>query len=112
MKYLVTWEGAETRRHADDSKGFSKTFVDESCGAKHLHIHVSVTSPEARAHPPHKHDGEEAFYVLKGVGEVTIENESFKVEAGSSMFLPPGEPHGIRNIGNTPLKYMIIICRC
>jgi len=52
MKYLVTWEGAETRRHADDPKGFSKTFVDESCGAKHLHI------------------------------------------------------------GNTPLKHMVIICRC
>ena len=112
MRYVVTWDKAETTKHSDDPKGFSKAFVDERLGAKHLHIHVSVVSPEARAHPPHTHDGEEAFYILEGVGEVTIGEETFRVDAGSCVFLPPGKLHGIRNIGKSNLKYMVIICRC
>jgi mannose-6-phosphate isomerase-like protein (cupin superfamily) len=84
--------------------------VDEGCGAKNLHIHITVLEPGARAHPPHKHEGEEAFYIIEGTGEVIRGDKSFKVEAGSVVFLPPQELHGIRNTGKTPLKYMVIIC--
>lgn len=113
MKHIISWEEARTKMRRDDPKGFSKLFVDESCGAEHIRFHVTVTSPEARAHPPHTHDDEEEiFYVLEGVGEVTIDGENFRVEAGTSVFVPPGKTHGIRNAGDTPLKYMVIICRC
>jgi len=111
MRYKVAWDEAETRLLPNDPEGLSKTFVDEKLGAKHLHIHVSVVGPKSRVHPPHKHEGEEAYYVLEGVGEVTVKEETYRVETDSSVFVPPGEPHGIQNIGNTTLRYMVINCR-
>ena len=39
---------------------------------------------------------------------MTIDKKTIPVKDGDSIMVPPGVDHGIRNIGSTPLKLMII----
>ena len=56
----------------------------------------------------HKHPGEEIIYVLEGTAEIRMSDVTQRVGADTAVFCPPGVLHGIRNAGNTPIRYMII----
>ena len=94
----VTWRpGVETRLH-----------ISESSGAQALCVMEQWCAPGAGA-PTHTHfDVEEAITVLAGVAEVWIDGETSRVEAGSSVVLPPGSLHGFRNDGGTELHTLTV----
>jgi uncharacterized cupin superfamily protein len=47
-------------------KGLTRYLVDEDLQPERLHLHISEIDPGTWAHPPHRHDGVEALYVLEG----------------------------------------------
>ncbi len=49
--------------------------------------------------PLHDHDQEEAYVLLQGQALLTAGDEETRVEAVTAVYIPPGEPHGLRNIG-------------
>jgi quercetin dioxygenase-like cupin family protein len=55
----------------------------------------------------HKHNAEEAFYVLEGKGFVFIGEEEHPVEAGTAILASTGVAHGFRNDTDQPL---IVAC--
>ena len=58
----------------------------------------------------HKHEWEmEAYYIVEGYGEYFDNDRNFKVFAGDVTICPPGEQHGITNIGDTPLKVIALV---
>lgn len=55
----------------------------------------------------HRHDGfEECMYVLAGHGTAYTEQGETLVEAGDTIFVPPGELHVTRNTGRVPLQML------
>ena len=77
---IIPWNEANARRH---DKGFMLPFVNESCGANQLRLHVSVINPGEAAHPPHQHAGEEIIFVFEGEGEATrITGAAFNKDPG------------------------------
>jgi quercetin dioxygenase-like cupin family protein len=44
-------------------------------------------------------NAEELAYVVSGSGKITVGNKSHSFQAGDSLHIPPGVPHGIRNDG-------------
>lgn len=103
---LIGWDD---QRRKDNSAGFSMPFVNHDlCAASQLSVHISVVQPGERAHPPHRHAGEETMYVLAGRADATIGDETHPIEAGMALFCPEQVLHGLRNIGDEPLKYMVI----
>jgi len=111
MAAIVSWENAKQRGHLDDSRGYAKVYVDSSLGAEHLSMHISVIKGGMRAHDPHQHDGEEIYFILEGIAEVTIEDEAFIANANTAIFVTGDKMHGIRNYSDDNLKYMVIITR-
>ena len=73
-------------------------------------FNFKMTQVEARSanHAPHQHGEEEIYYVFEGKAEFWLDGETRIVGADSTMFCPSGVPHGIRNIGDTPLRYAVI----
>jgi acetyl esterase/lipase/mannose-6-phosphate isomerase-like protein (cupin superfamily) len=71
-------------------------------------IKMSVVRPGASTHPPHAHEEDEFFFVLEGKAEFFLNGE--KTEAGpyTSLYCPSNVPHGIRNAGETELRYLVI----
>ncbi len=71
-------------------------------------LKMSVVRPHASTHPPHRHAEDEIFFVLEGTAEVVLNGERKLVHAYSSFYCPPESEHGIRNAGDTELKYLVI----
>ncbi len=92
-----------------DIKGISRFLFTEGTDADRLHLHVSEVGPGQRAHPPHRHDGWEIFYVINGNGEVLYGDQTHPVNTGEAMHLECSILHGIKNIGDSPLQYAVII---
>jgi quercetin dioxygenase-like cupin family protein len=68
----------------------------------------SLTAPGAGA-PPNRHPSDdEAFYVLEGSFEFTIEKHTVSAESGSFVKIPKGAVHAFRNVGQAPGRLLII----
>ncbi|HZG35626.1 MAG TPA: cupin domain-containing protein [Gaiellaceae bacterium] len=56
--------------------------------------------------PSHTDSAEETLLVLRGEGEATIGDETARLTAGQAAVVPASAPHGIRNVGEEPLRVL------
>ena len=56
----------------------------------------------------HEHN-DKIYYVLEGVGTLTVGEESRQVEAGWAVLCPPGEDHGVVNTGGDRLVLLVFM---
>ncbi|HPR31369.1 MAG TPA: cupin domain-containing protein [Prolixibacteraceae bacterium] len=71
-------------------------------------LKLSVVKPHAATHPPHAHTEDEFFFVLEGKARLFLAGDSIDVLPYSSFYCPSGIEHGIRNAGDSELKYLVI----
>jgi mannose-6-phosphate isomerase-like protein (cupin superfamily) len=71
-------------------------------------LKMSVVKPHAATHAPHAHAEDEFFFVLEGTAEFYLDGKTASASAYASFYCPPGSLHGIRNTGDTELKYLVI----
>ena len=81
---------------------FDKDFIDGRT------LKMSVVAPHSAIHPPHKHSEDEFFFVLEGKAEFYLDEKTMEGEKYSAFYCPRNTEHGIRNIGDTELKYLVI----
>jgi mannose-6-phosphate isomerase-like protein (cupin superfamily) len=87
--------------------GYQYWFADESL-ADGKTLKLSVVKPNAATHEPHTHEEDEFFFVLEGTAEFHLDGETRTGGPMTSFYCPPGVKHGIRNVGDTELKYLVI----
>ncbi len=102
---IFRWDEHRAFRH---ERGLKMPFVDESCGARQLRLHVSVINPGESPHPPHAHAGEEIIFILEGEAEVLLGEETRVVGPMTAVFCPEHVTHCLHNCGNVPVKFMVI----
>ncbi|MGG5485529.1 cupin domain-containing protein [Gaetbulibacter sp. PBL-D1] len=71
-------------------------------------LKLSVVEPHKATHEPHKHEEDEFFFVLEGTAEFFLNGETVVAGPYTSFYCPPNSLHGIRNVGDTELKYLVI----
>jgi len=71
-------------------------------------IKLSVVTPHSATHKPHKHSEDEFFFVLEGTAEFYLNGETKVVGPMTSLYCPSFSEHGIKNIADTELKYLVI----
>ena len=71
-------------------------------------IKLSAVAPHSATHPPHKHSEDEFFFVLEGTAEFYLNGETLTAGPMTSFYCPSFSEHGIKNIGDTELKYLVI----
>lgn len=54
----------------------------------------------------HRHDPPELYYILAGAGLVFIDGAEHEVGPQTAVFIPGGALHGIRNIGDSELRFL------
>jgi mannose-6-phosphate isomerase-like protein (cupin superfamily) len=70
---------------------------------------VESVMPLGVAGPPlHKHDFDEAFYVIEGELTFQLGSELLTRGAGEHAFAPGGAPHTFTNRGPDPARYLIV----
>jgi len=71
-------------------------------------LKMSVVAPHSATHPPHKHVEDEFFFVLEGTAEFYLDGKTKVAGPYTSFYCPSNVEHGIRNVGDTELKYLVI----
>ncbi len=71
-------------------------------------IKLSVVGPHLATHQPHSHREDEFFFVLEGRAEFYLNGATKVAGPYTSFYCPPNVKHGIRNVGETDLKYLVI----
>jgi quercetin dioxygenase-like cupin family protein len=72
-------------------------------------VSVVETAPAPGAGPPlHRHEFDEAFYVIEGELVFQLGDERRTVRAGELAFAPGGVPHTFANLSDAPARQLII----
>jgi mannose-6-phosphate isomerase-like protein (cupin superfamily) len=71
-------------------------------------LKMSVVAPHRATHPPHRHHEDEFFFILEGKAEFYLDGKTRVAGPYTSFYCPPNSEHGIRNLGDTVLKYLVI----
>lgn len=71
-------------------------------------LKMSVVAPHSATHAPHRHQEDEFFFILEGTARLYLDGDSVTAEPYASFYCPSGVEHGIRNIGDTELIYLVI----
>jgi mannose-6-phosphate isomerase-like protein (cupin superfamily) len=87
--------------------GYQYWFADKNL-ADGKTLKMSVVKPHSATHPPHRHIEDEFFFILEGKSEIYFDGKKKEVGPNTSLYCPSNIEHGIRNIGDTELKYLVI----
>lgn len=71
-------------------------------------LKMSVVAPGKATHAPHRHAEDEFFFVLEGTAEFILDGKTRVAGPYASFYCPSDIEHGIRNVGETELKYLVI----
>jgi len=87
--------------------GYQYWFVDKTL-ADGKTLKMSVVKPHSATHAPHAHPEDEFFFVLEGKIEFYLNGERKVVGPNASLYCPPNVEHGLRNVGDTEAKYLVV----
>jgi quercetin dioxygenase-like cupin family protein len=90
------------------SVGYQYWFIEQNFLADGQTVKMSVVAPNKATHAPHKHEGDEIFFVLEGTAQFYLDGKTTTGGAYSTFYCPVGSEHGISNAGSTELKYLVI----
>ncbi|MEY3299206.1 MAG: hypothetical protein RLZZ597_2466 [Cyanobacteriota bacterium] len=65
--------------------------------------------PVGQVSVPHALTTSEVYYILSGVGEMHINDETQRVEPGDAVYIPPNARQFIRNLGEEPLVFICMV---
>ncbi|MBM1105835.1 cupin domain-containing protein [Aurantibacter crassamenti] len=106
-----TFEDCVNEFNVDDSKptkvGYQYWFADKDFLDGRT-LKMSVVEPHKSTHAPHQHPEDEFFFVLEGTAEFFLDGKTKKVGPYTSLYCPSNSMHGISNVGDTMLKYLVI----
>ena len=74
----------------------------------HIEVHETTLAGGSSPHPPHRHEHEELFLMMKGNLAVTIEGKTTVIGPGAAAFVHSGELHGVHNPGNEDTQYFVV----
>ena len=82
--------------------------IGEPEGAPHFALRVVEFEPGA-IFEMHQHPYEHEIFVLEGQGIAEAADGDHIMRPGIALYIPPGQPHGYRNTGDGPLRFICVI---
>jgi quercetin dioxygenase-like cupin family protein len=74
----------------------------------HVSLMENVVAAQSAGPPLHKHDFDEAFYMLEGELIFQLEDELFTRGAGEIAFAPRNVPHALANHSDAEARYLLV----
>lgn len=78
--------------------------TDRKMEAYHAEFPVGADPSE-----PHRHDGAELIYVLKGTLGVTVDGEPVSLDAGDSLYFDSSAPHSYGQQGRSASSAIVVV---
>jgi quercetin dioxygenase-like cupin family protein len=74
----------------------------------HVSLMENVVAAHSAGPPLHKHDFDEAFYMLEGELIFQVADERFTRRAGELAFAPRNVAHALANHGDADARYLLV----
>jgi quercetin dioxygenase-like cupin family protein len=74
----------------------------------HVSVIENTVAPRAKGPPLHKHDFDEAFYLLEGELVFQIDDQLVTKREGDLVFAPRNVPHALTNRTDQPVRYVLV----
>ncbi|NNG00708.1 MAG: cupin domain-containing protein [Desulfobacteraceae bacterium] len=84
------------------------TMVGEETGAKNFVLFNVEIHPGGEAEPDLHPDREHCYFVLSGIGHAVVDGESFTLNPGDCLWIPPGAEHGVKPVGGQTLRFAVV----
>jgi quercetin dioxygenase-like cupin family protein len=68
---------------------------------------MEVTLPAEAGPPPHRHDWDEAYFVIAGEVRFSVADRSFVARAGDFVYTPGGVRHGFQGASGEPARILV-----
>ena len=91
----------------DSQQAYPKVLLRSEESGGRISVIVSRMPAGAGGPPLHKHDFDEAFYVLDGELTFQVEGELLTARTGALMFAPGGVAHTFANRSEAPALFLI-----
>jgi mannose-6-phosphate isomerase-like protein (cupin superfamily) len=88
--------------------GYVYWFFDKQFTGNGKTLKLSVVRPHEASHPHHHHVEDEFWFVLEGKAEFYIDGKTRIVGPNTGVYAPSNVEHGIKNAGDTELRYLVI----
>lgn len=95
-----------TRPDTISVKEDKPVYVEEIASDPMVSSFVIKIEKEVAVHFHKQHS--EHVYVLSGKGLLTLDNESFTIEAGNLIYIPPATLHGVVVTSDEPMRVLSI----
>ena len=105
-----THEGYDPINTRSDIPG-ARIITARTCGATQMELWEPQYMPPDGVIPVHYHDCEESITFLSGEVEVTLGEERHRLGADTTLFVPEGALHGVRNVGRVPVRLIAVFPR-
>jgi len=97
--------GARTTAAAGLEGVFLKWMIDEDFGARH-HRMLFIEYQPGVGIGLHDHTFEEAYFILDGEVEATLDGTTYHLTAGDVVWTGVGCVHAFRNVGRQPVRWL------
>jgi len=97
-----------SRRKAYDYKHLAFTFRDKKGEPFLVTIEPRTTTDEP---DKHSHNGQEFNYILSGIIRIYLEDETFELYEGDSIYYNSAIPHAMRAVGDQSAKFLAIVMK-
>ena len=74
-----------------------------------IEVHETTLMPGAAPNPPHAHRQSDLMFVREGTIAFEHDGKSERVGPGGVILAASGTNHTIRNVGDTPARYFVLI---
>jgi quercetin dioxygenase-like cupin family protein len=96
VKHIHYLDQEPEKIEADGAKGaVIRHIITEKDGAPTFNLRV-VSLETGGQSPSHSHPWEHEFFVLRGTGIGTVDNEEVNLKQGDVLFVPPDVQHSMR----------------
>jgi len=98
----------DSEKSTKTAVGYQYWFIEQKFLKDGLTVKMSVVAPKQATHAPHKHAGDEIFFILEGTAQFYLDGKTTTGGPNTSFYCPENTEHGISNADTTELKYLVI----
>ncbi len=103
----IDWNSLEAKT---TPTGFYRKFFEAPTATLTLlECHATTVNTGASTHPPNTHPQDEVIIVKEGTVEAFVNGDWKRIGPGSVIFNASNAPQAIRNVGETPATYFVVM---
>lgn len=96
-------------RAGEDPPSYFFESLDFPVTDRNMEAFFAEFPTELKPSEPHRHEGVELIYVIKGQLVVNIDGEDVTLDAGDAMYFDSGAPHGYRREGRSSCSAIVVV---